>query len=436
MDEERVPHRRLPLAGCVALATGALLISSSPAVADPGGNGRRAAGEYRVERVATRADRTAIARTGAAVNYVESGTLHVTATPDEVNKIEQLGYDVAEEPGQAPKATSPGTYDFPPDDSGYHNYAELTAEVDKVITDHPALAAKTVIGQSYEGRDITAVKISDNPTVDEAEPEVLFTHNQHAREHLTVEMAIYLINQLTDGYASDSQIQNLVDNREIWIVPTVNPDGAEYDIATGSYQSWRKNRQPTSGTNAVGADLNRNWGYQWGCCGGSSGNPSSDTYRGPAAESAPEVRAVADFVRSRVIGGVQQITTSIDFHSYGELVLWPYGYTYDDTPPDMDADDAEAFEAIGRSMASSNGYTPQQSSDLYITDGSITDYLWGAHKIFAYAFEMYPKGSSGGGFYPPDEVISRETSRNREAVLHLLEYSDCPYRAIGQSCAA
>ncbi len=141
---------------------------------------------------------------------------------------------------------------------------------------------------------------------------------------------------------------------------------------------------------------------------------------------------VADFVRSRVVGGVQQIKAGIDFHTYSELVLWPFGYTYSDTTTGMTADDHAAFKAVGQKMAASNGYTAQQSSDLYITDGSIDDYLWGAHKIFGYTFEMYPRSASGGGFYPPDEVIERETSRNRDAVLQLLENADCMYRVIGK----
>ena len=85
---------------------------------------------------------------------------------------------------------------------------------------------------------------------------------------------------LTDEYGTDPQITNLVDSREIWIVFDMNPDGGEYDIATGTYRSWRKNRQPNAGSSAIGTDLNRNWGYKWGCCGGSSGTPSSETYRG------------------------------------------------------------------------------------------------------------------------------------------------------------
>ena len=425
--------RRMPFLVGMALALGGL-ISPVGASAAPPVVAESQSADYIVDGVGSATDRTAIARTGAAINHVDGSKVFITALPAEVRAIKALGFTVVPLPlKQPPASDGVSTFDFPPSDSGYHNYAELTAVVDDITTTYPSIAHKYVLGQSYEGRDIIAVKISDNVATDEAEPEVLFTHNQHAREHLTVEMAIYLMRELTQAYATDSRVKDLVDSREIWIIPTLNPDGAEYDIATGSYRSWRKNRQP-NGDGSYGTDLNRNWDYQWGCCGGSSGNPRSETYRGSAPESAPEVQVVADFVRSRVIGGHQQITTSIDFHTYSELVLWPYGYTYADTAPGMTADEYRTFETIGREMASTNGYTPQQSSDLYITDGSISDYLWGAHKIYAFAFEMYPRSSWGGGFYPRDEVIERETSRNREAVLRLLEYSDCPPRAIGKTC--
>jgi len=100
---------------------------------------------------------------------------------------------------------------------------------------------------------------------------VLFLGLHHAREHLTVEMTLYILKLLTDNYGTDTQITNLVNSREIYIVFNVNPDGGEYDIATGSYRSWRKNRQPNSGSSYIGTDLNRNYGYKLGCCGGSSG---------------------------------------------------------------------------------------------------------------------------------------------------------------------
>jgi carboxypeptidase T len=314
-----------------------------------------------------------VARTGAAIDEVHGRNVVVTANLDEVKAIRRLGFTVTELPAE----TDDGqvrTLDFPPSDSGYHNYAELTAVVNQLVADHPGIASRFTYGTSYEGRALIGVKISDNVGTDENEPEVLFTHHQHAREHLTVEMAIYLMNLLTDSYGSDSQITDLVNTREIWILPDLNPDGGEYDVATGSYRSWRKNRQPNSGSSSVGTDLNRNWAYNWGCCGGSSGSTSSETYRGSAAESAPEVRATANWVRSRVVGGVQQIKTNIDFHIYGELVLWPYGYTTADTG--LTADDRNAFATLGRNMAATNGYTPEQASDLYITDGSIDDWLW------------------------------------------------------------
>ncbi|MFF2184516.1 M14 family metallopeptidase [Streptomyces sp. NPDC058155] len=397
--------------------------------------------QYEIPGVADVVGRTALASSGVSVDEAGERSTVVSATDTQARRLRAEGYRLDVLPGPPArtngKAVEP--FDFPSADSRYHNYAEMTAEINQRIAAHPNLISKRVIGKSYQGRDIIAVKISDNVATDENEPEVLFTHHQHAREHLTVEMALYLIRELGDTYGTDSRVTNAVNNREIWIVPDVNPDGGEYDIATGSYRSWRLNRQPNSGSSAIGTDLNRNWAFQWGCCGGSSGTPGSETYRGPRAESAPEVKVVADFARSRVVGGKQQLKAAIDFHTYSELVLWPYGYTRADTAPGMTIDDRNAFAAVGGKMAASNGYTAEQASDLYITDGSIDDWLWGNQKVFAYTFEMYPGSAGGGGFYPPDEVIERETSRNRDAVLQLLENADCMYRSIGkesQYCTA
>jgi carboxypeptidase T len=415
----------LALIVAAPLPTVASVNAGSRTAAEP-----RQTQEYRVDGARTAADRTKITRTGAAVDGRVDHALVVTATKAEARAIEGLGFRVRPL-RQAIAEDDLVTLDFPPADSRYHNYAELTAVVNSLTSRFPAIAQKFSVGTSHEGRDLMAVKISDNVGTDESEPEVMFTHHQHAREHLTVEMAVYLLRLFTDSYGTDSRITNIVNSREIYILPDLNPDGGEYDIATGSYRSWRKNRQPNSGS-ATGTDLNRNWAYRWGCCGGSSSNPASDTYRGSAAESAPEVKRVANFVRSRVVGGKQQIRTAIDFHTYSELVLWPFGYTYDDVVPGMSRDEYDTHAALGRRMASSNRYTPEQASDLYITDGSIDDWLWGDQRIFNFTFEMYPGRFGGGGFYPPDEVIDRETSRNKEAVLYLLETSDCPQRAINK----
>ncbi|MFJ3900779.1 M14 family metallopeptidase [Streptomyces sp. NPDC090025] len=437
-------RRSAGLAALLALALCAPLsaLATTPAGADPvptaaaSPDGTEVIRQYEIAGPATAAERSALTATGVSIDEVDARSVVVSADARQLAHLRSLGYRptaLPAPPDRGPAAkTAAGPLDFPSADAKYHNYAEMTAEIDQRLAAYPSIMSKRVIGKSYQGRDIVAIKISDNVGTDENEPEVLFTHHQHAREHLTVEMALYLLREFGAGYGSDSRITSMVNNREIWIVPDLNPDGGEYDIASGSYRSWRKNRQPNSGSSYAGTDLNRNWDYKWGCCGGSSSSKSSETYRGAAPESAPEVKVVADFVRSRNIGGKQQIKAAIDFHTYSELVLWPFGWTNADTTTGMTQDDRDAFATVGRSMAASNRYTPEQSSDLYITDGSIDDYLWGAHKVFAYTFEMYPTDSWSGGFYPPDEVIERETSRNRDAVLQLLENSDCMYRSIGK----
>jgi carboxypeptidase T len=390
---------------------------------------------WRVQGVATPQARTVVARTGAAIDLAEADSVVVTATAAEVARIRQLGYKVT---ALAGPGGGPAVRNFPPADAGYHNYTEMANQVAAVASGNPTLVRRFSVGRSYQGRELWAAKVSDNPAADEAEPEALFTCGQHAREHLSVEMCLYLLNELTGKYGTDTQIRGLVNSREIYIVFSVNPDGSEYDIATGSYRSWRKNRQPNAGSSAVGTDLNRNWSYQWGCCGGSSGNPSSSTYRGPSPFSAPETQVVRNFINSRVVGGRQQLRVAIDFHTYSELILWPYGYTFANTAPGLTADDRATFATMGQAMAATNGYTPEQASDLYIADGTMPDWAWGVHRVFAYTFEMYPRSSSPG-FYPPDEVIGRETSRNRGAVVYLLQQADCPYKVIGkqaQYCAA
>ena len=333
--------------------------------------------------------------------------------------------------------------DFPSGYQGYHDYAEMIADINGVVAAHPDIVARYNLsdfarpgdsGMSYEGREIPIIKISDNVGTDENEPEVLFEHLHHAREHLVVEQALEIIHLLADNYGQSgplgSRVTNIVNNTEIWIVPMVNPDGAEYDISGGQFHNWRKNRQPVPGTTQTGIDLNRNWGYMWGCCGGSSGDPSSITYRGQFPWQAPEVVALRDFVLSRRINGVQQITEAISWHTFNEQIMWPYGYTTTDMPRTMTADDHAAFVALGDGMAQRNGYTAQQLSDLYITDGDASDWLYGDQRIFAFTIEMYPTDNSHvGGFYPPDSVISRETTRNDDAVMWFLEHADCPYSA-------
>ena len=315
--------------------------------------------------------------------------------------------------------------EFPAGFTGYHSYTEIAAETLAVATAHPDIVQRFSIGRSYQGRELWAMKISDNVATDEAEPEVLFDGSHHSDEHMAAEMTLRIMHWLVDGYGTDARITNIVNSREIWIVFLVNPDGAEYDISSGKFHFWRKNRQPNAGTSYVGTDLNRNYGYRWGGGGNTSANPAAITYRGPAAFSAPETRAMRDFMASRVVDGRQQIRTAITFHEYGRLVMWPYGYTYSDIPSDMTVDDHAALVTIGKHMAATNGYRPEQASDLYISSGTTRDFLYGMYRTFSYTFELSVKD------YPDDSLIAAETGRNKEAVLYLMERAWCPLSVRG-----
>jgi carboxypeptidase T len=315
--------------------------------------------------------------------------------------------------------------EFPAGRTGYHSYTEMAAEVAAVAAAHPAIVSRFSIGKSYQGRELWAVKVSDNVAVDEAEPEVMFDGSIHADEHMATEMTLHILHWLVDGYGTDPRITSIVNTREIWIVFMVNPDGVEYDISGGRFHFWRKNRQPTPGTTSIGTDLNRNFSYKWGGGGRTSTNPQAITYRGTRPFSTPEDRAMRDFLASRVVKGRQQIRAAITFHESGRLVMWPYGYTLTNVPSDMTAQDHAALAALGKHMASTNGYKPEQASDLYISSGTSRDYEYGVYRIFAYTFELSIKD------YPDDSLIASETGRNKEAVLYLMERSWCPLAVLG-----
>ncbi len=322
-------------------------------------------------------------------------------------------------------ATSAAVTDFPAGLRGYHTYAEMVADIEAVAAAHPDIVRLRSIGKSAQGRTLWVAKVSDNVAVDEAEPEVLYDGLHHADEHMSLEMTLSILHWLAGGYGHDTRLTNVVNSREIWILFAVNPDGAEYDIAGGRLHSWRKNRQPNAGTTAVGTDLNRNYSYRWGCCGLVSRSPSSIYYRGAAAFSAPETAAYRAFVASRVVNGRQQIRIAITFHESGRLVMWPYGYTRTNVPTDMTSQDQAALAIIGRHMAASDGYTPEQASDLYVDSGTSRDWLYGRYRVFAYTIEL------STGLYRPDSVIASETGRNRDAVLYAAERAACPLAVLG-----
>jgi murein tripeptide amidase MpaA len=331
-------------------------------------------------------------------------------------------------PASAAAAGEPAGYGY------FHTYAEVKAQIDDTVAAHPGIVQRFSMGTSYEGRPIWGVKVSDNVGSDEGEPEVFVVAQLHANERASGEMALYLMDLLVDGYGSDSRITDIVNSREIWIVPVANPDGAEYDMSDGVFRRWRKNRQPIPGSSYVGIDLNRQFGFKWNCCGGGSNNPSSPKYRGTEPWQAPETRAYRDFILSRVVGGQQQLAIALSIHAQGRLVLWPYAYTKKDHPPTMRYDDWRAFVALGRDVAALNGYRARQTSDLYVVDGDEGDWAYHAQGIFAFAFEL--AAGSPERMYPTLTQLQADQARNRPALLLLLEAADCPYAAVGAALAA
>jgi carboxypeptidase T len=415
----RLRHRLLSIFAFTSLILAALFVGATNAAVEDSSSPQRGEPPIPYYQVilpaADHVARTALVDSGVAIDAIGKDSVVTIVDADGLARLREQGMQLL----------SVAPLDFPPVDSAYHNYAEMTAAIQQIAAAYPEITRVYTAGLSPEGRPILAVKISDAPEVDDpVEPSVLFFALTHAREHLTVEMALEVIRLFTAGYGQDAALTNLVNTREIWVLPNVNPDGGEYDIESGTYSYWRKNRRPNPG-GSYGVDLNRNYGYRWGCCGGSSGNPSDEVYRGPEAFSESETQVVRDFVLAN-----PDITAAITFHTYAELILYPYGYTYDNQPSDMDPDDYRAFVALARRMAQTNGYTPAQASALYITDGDAVDWLYGARRIFAFTFEMYPPGAPPG-FYPPASAIEEQTRRNDAAVTYLAAVADNPRKVIG-----
>ncbi len=356
--------------------------------------------------------RSLIADQGFAIDYVGDDYVIVIGSDLERQRLEASGKLLVQFKLEQNK-------DFPSRDEAYHDYAEMTAEL-KAITDaNPEISQMISIGKSTENRDIWSVRISGNLETASTKPGIVFLGGHHAREHLSVELPIAYIQTLINQYrAGDARIVRLVDNRDIHIIPAVNPDGLEFDSAGGNYKFWRKNRT-LNGDGSYGVDLNRNYGYKW-ATGGSSANPGSDTYHGPSAFSEPETKSIKTYIETHT-----NLTTLLSFHTFSELILYPWGHTYDSI---ANARDRQAYVAMAKKMSEWNGYTPEQSSDLYITSGDTTDWAYGEHGIFAFTFELDPKSQWQGGFYPGADVIKPVIAKNLEPVLYLIDRAENPYQ--------
>ena len=284
---------------------------------------------------------------------------------------------------------------------GNYTWDELNNRFDELLNLYSnIISERLVIGQSIEGRDIWAFKISDNPNVDEDEPEVLFTSLIHAREPLSMMNLFYFAQKLAEGYNSDEEFTYLVNNREMWFVPVVNPDGYVFNEQIEPFGGGmhRKNRRNTNCGNGTtrGVDLNRNFGYEWGANNtGSSPDPCSDVYRGESAFSEPETQAVRDFILDHDFKNV------LHYHSYSNLYIHAFGDgSYPDEP------DLTTHREIGHEMSKYNGYYVGTGLDGigYTVNGDAVDWSYGDQELISYVPEV---GSYAQGFWPSEDEVEQ-----------------------------
>jgi murein tripeptide amidase MpaA len=296
----------------------------------------------------------------------------------------------------------------------YHSYSEISDELQQLALTYPQIAKVYDIGDSWENREIWAIKISDNVAQDEDESEILFIGCHHAREWISVEVPFYLAKFLVENYDADPIIQSYIDNGEIWIVPMLNPDGHQYSIDV--YRLWRKNRR-NNGGGSYGVDLNRNYSHMWGGP-GSSSDPRSNIYRGPSPFSEPETQAIRDLASNHDFQAV------ISYHSYGQLVLYPWSYT------SVPASDKEHLSLLAEDMADliyavhGRVYTPQQGAVLYPASGTTDDWFYGEVGTFCFTIELRPIGSPG--FILPENEIIPTWEENKPAALYLINWTQRP----------
>jgi carboxypeptidase T len=336
--------------------------------------------------------------------HPDKGYLVVAVTRDEYNRLLDAGFGLEvdaqlTEEVTRPHVALPGQVTAIPGYPCYRTVEETYATAQAIVTAHPDLASWTSVGLSWErtqpggspGYDMMVLRLT-NSAVPGPKPKFFAMGGIHAREYATAELATRFAEYLVDNYGVDPDVTWLLDYHEVHLMLQSNPDGRKI-AETGTL--WRKNTDNDDGCSTPsswGTDLNRNFEFQWGCCGGSSGSPCAETYRGPGAGSEPETQAVQNYIvaqfpdqREDPLTAPAPVTATgvfLDIHSYSQLVLWPWGFTYSTAP------NSTALQTLGRKFAYFNHYTPDQSVGLYPTDGTTDDFAYGERGVAAYTFEI------------------------------------------------
>lgn len=275
---------------------------------------------------------------------------------------------------------------------------------------YPTLAKLSSIGKTYQNRDIWLIKIT-SPTGG-VKKQVFMDFGIHAREWISPATGAYIINQLLTTYAAGGDAKTILDSWELHIVPILNPDGYAYTHSND--RMWRKNRKPVGG-NAIGVDLNRNFGYQWNT-GGSSGTPSSDTYHGGSPMSENEAKALQNYMTGK------SWTTYLTFHSYGQYWFTNWGYSSNILPAAYSQLVAKA-QVGANAIRAVNGRSYQIGSSsklLYVASGGSEDWTAGVLNItYSYCLELPPVG--GTGFIVPTSEIKKTGDETYKGVVAYLK---------------
>src|SRR5215216_5138197 len=331
---------------------------------------------------------------GLDIWQVQADQVVLRAEEEQAARLRQMGYTTEElvetENHVATFATAEAI-------AAYHSAETLEHDLRQLAESQPEIAELREIGRSLEDRPIWALRIGERRAT---EHKLLFMGCHHAREWVSVEVPYLLAEHLVKN-ASQAPVRDWLQKGDIWVAPMVNPDGHEYSRTQD--RLWRKNRRPNA-DGSIGVDPNRNYGYMWGILNinTSSHVPRDETYVGPRAFSEPETQAVRNLVARELFRGV------ITYHSFSQLILYPWGYT---NKPAPDAFAGLKMAQVAKRMAQliqgvhGTVYTPEQSSQLYPTAGDTTDWTYGEYGIPSFTIELRPDSVAHGGFVlPPDQI--------------------------------
>lgn len=263
------------------------------------------------------------------------------------------------------------------------------------------------------GRTLLAVQITSNKS--KTPVGAWFDGGLHAREWITTATTLWMANQLLTDYGNDPIVTHLLDNMVITVLPVFNPDG--YSWTWTNNRMWRKTRTPNPGSSCVGTDPNRNWDFHWGEA-GTSPDPCSDAYEGPKAFSEIEVKTVAYYIAAQKNIQVRLAHLPfvllanffpqgyINFHSYSQLWMSPWGWT-SNLPKDynkQNALSASCVSALGALFGTQYEYGPIATT-IYPASGSSADWTYGvANVLYSYGVELRDTGTYGF-LLPPDQIV-------------------------------